>query len=253
MLRKFWSVLALVSIITTAPACHAEAIVVFGNEYKPPKILLKNNVPSGILVDILQSIGKETGQTFDIRLYPWKRALHLAVEGHGGIVSISMTRERLQLFDFSDPIYYDQILLVTKKGKEFHYESMMDLKGKTLGTPYGASYGDEFEAAKNVVFKIDEDSTSIQRLKKLLAGRIDVALINPGYAALLKTLHDDPELSARASEFAVLEHPFRNDPNYLAFPKSMHMQVFLSKFNQALHNAEKQGVIQKIIDSYQND
>ena len=41
-------------------------------------------------------------------------------------------------------MYYDEILLVVLKGKEFTFNTMEDLRGKTIGCLRGASYGDEY-------------------------------------------------------------------------------------------------------------
>jgi len=231
------------------PVFSAE-ITILGNDYKPPKYYLEYGKPKGILIDILRSIDQETEHSFAIRLYPWKRAYLMAADGKGGIVGLSKTTERLKIFDYSDVIYYDELLLVVLKGHEFPYEKIEDLAGKRVGVRRGSSYGDAYERGKQEIFTIDEDTTSVGRLYKLLAQRIDVAIIGPGKAGFNNVLRNNPALMQHKDAFVVLKKPFMVDPNYLGFAKTMHMQDFLQEFNRILHKKYKDGTVQRVIDTY---
>ena len=227
-----------------------EEITIFGNDYKPPKYYLKEGKPMGILVDIMRYIDQETEHTFLIQLYPWKRAYRKATAGKGGIVGLSMTTERLETFDYSDVLFYDDLVLVVLKGQEFPFETIEDLAGKRVGVRRGTSYGNDYERGQKEIFTVDEDGSAIQRLKKLRARRIDVALIGLGKTGLNHILRDDPKLLQHKNEFVVLEKPFKRDPNYLGFAKTMNMKEFLQEVNQVLHKGHGDGTIQKIINKY---
>jgi ABC-type amino acid transport substrate-binding protein len=228
----------------------ADDILIVGNEYKPPKVYLEHGEPKGILVDIMRYIEQETGHRFTIQLYPWKRAYAMAENGEEGVIGLSMTKERLQIFDYSDVMYYDDMVLVVVKGHEFPFATIDDLAGKRVGVRRGSSYGDEFERGRKEIFEAEEDSNAIFRLKKLLAQRIDVALIGPGQAGLNQVLKDDPELFQRKDEFVILPTPFNRDPNYLGFAKSLNRQTLLQEVNQILRKGYEDGTIQRIIDRY---
>ena len=165
-------------------------------------------------------------------------------------MGLSMTKERLKIFDYSDVMYYNDVLLVVKKGNEFDYKTVKDLKGKTLGAQRGGKYGDDFEEGRKGIFQLSEDDGGVQRLKKLLAGRIDVALISPGLMGLEKTINADPALKAHRDEFVALPVPFKRDPNYLGIPKSLNMTAFIKKFNAVLNKGIQDGTIPGIIKSY---
>ncbi len=162
--------------------CFGEQILILGNHKKPPKNYLENDKPKGILIEIMNYVDQKLSLSFEYKLSPWKRVYLDAVNGKGGIIGLSMNRERLKIFDYSDVMYYDDLLLVMKKGKEFPYKRVQDLRGKKVGCLRGASYGDAFEKAKSNFFEIDEDGDGKQRLLKLLGNRIDVAIIGPGRA-----------------------------------------------------------------------
>lgn len=233
-------------------AGSAETILINGNNNKAPKIYTDNGAPAGILVDILQYVQKHTEAGFDIKLYPWARAYKNAVAGKGAIIGLSKTSERLKIFDYSEPVYYDEVIIVTKKGSEFAYTDFHDLKGKTVGIGRGGSFGDDFEKGKDQgVFTVSEDSGPGPRLKKLLAGRIDCALLSPGKFAFYQTVAQEKSLHGKEGEFSILDTPLKKDPNYLGFAKSMDKSAYLESFNAAIKKGYESGDIPKIIEQYE--
>ena len=251
-MRRALPIIAAILFTIHGNPSFGDEITIFGNEYKPPKYFLEDGKPKGILVDILRYIDQETNHSFVIKLYPWKRAYRLAEVGQGGIIGLSKTAERLQFFDYSDVVYYDELFLVVIRGHEFPFETIEDLAGKRVGVRRGSSYGDEFERGKRDIFKVEEDSNTFQRLRKLRYRRIDVALVGPGKIGLNQVLRDDPILFQNRDEFVVLENPFGRDPNYLGFAKTMKMKAFLHEFNMILQKGYKTGKIQQIIETNTN-
>ena len=241
-------------LLLFATGVLGEEITILGNDYSPPKISMEGETPAGILTDIVQYLDQQMPDyTLKIELYPWARAYESAVAGKGGIIGLSMTAERLKIFDYSEPVYYDEVAIVVLKGQEFPFETIEDLQGKTIGIGRGGSFGEEYEKAKQSgLFKIEEDNGPVMRLKKLLAKRMDCAFINPGAAALRYAVKQDEELLQHAEEFVVLPTPFRRDPNFLGFSKKMGKTDFLQAFNAELKKAYESGAIQKIIDQYSN-
>ena len=245
------SLTILLGVPLPAPAASAaDPIVIFGNSSKPPKSWLDEGSPKGILVDILREVEARTGLVFDIRLMPWKRAYMNALDGQGGIFGLSRNKKRLNLFDFSEVQYVEELRLVVLKGNEFTYRTIDDLKGKTLGVTRGASYGDEFDRAKGQVFTPSEDSSPVCRLRMLLAGRIDAALIGPGEAALNFALARDKKLSEHRDRFVMLPPSFVRDDNYIGFAKAMQRTETLDRINRALRELQRDGVIEQIEARY---
>ena len=251
MLKKVllsWAVAAAMLIHGSSALC--EEFVVFGNYNKAPKIYWEDDSPKGILIDILKYIEKHSAHSFDVQLYPWKRSYLKANLGEGGIIGLSKTTARLDIYDYSDVVYYDEIIMVVLKEDVFSYKSIEDLAGKRVGARRGSFYGDEFVEGQKSVFEVSEDGNALQRFNKLLKKRIDVALIGPGKLAFEQLFKDNPELEENRDKFAIIEKPFILDANYLAFSKSMNKKEFLSDFNQVLRQGKEDGTIQTIIDSY---
>jgi polar amino acid transport system substrate-binding protein len=239
---------ALLSL-TFAVAAWSADITVFGGDSSSPKMFLQEGKPHGILIDILNYADQELrDDDFKIVLYPWARAYSYASSGVGGIVGLSWTQERAALFDYSDPVYTDNVVIVVRKGKEFAFKEMADLRGKRLGLGRGGSYGEAFEMAREAgVFQVEGDSGPVERLNKLVLDRIDCALFNAGKAGFEEILRNDKGLDALRSAFVVLPVPLRSDPNFLAFPKSMQMKPWLNDFNQIIKRGYGRGDIQRLI------
>lgn len=94
----------IISIITIflatyGPKAFSDSLKIFGNSFKPPKYYLEDRIPKGILVDIMRYTEKETGVSFDIELYPWRRAYTYALQNKGGIIGLSKNQGRLKTFD----------------------------------------------------------------------------------------------------------------------------------------------------------
>lgn len=227
----------------------AEPLSVFGGDYSVPKMYREEAASKGILVDILNYVSKKLPETeFRIELAPWARAYKNAVQGKGGIVGLSWTQERAWIFDYSVPLYLDEVVIVVPAWKRFEFRSMADLKGKRVGIGREGSYGEEYEKAKVAgVFSVEADDGPVMRLKKLLHGRMDCAFLNSGRAGFEAVLRSDRDLAAMKDAFVVLPVPLRSDPNFLAFPKRMNQRKFLAEFNAVIQAGYASGDIQKII------
>lgn len=235
--------------LTCAVAAWSADITVFGGDNSAPKMFLQDGRPRGILIDILKYADQELrDNSFKIELYPWARSYRYAAGGLGGIVGLSWTQERAALFDYSDPVYVDDVVIVVHKGREFSFKEMADLQGKRVGLGRGGSYGEAFEKAREAgVFVVDGDGGAGERLNKLVLDRIDCALFNAGKAGFEEILRSNKGLEALRDALVVLPVPLRSDPNFLAFPKSMQMKTWLNDFNQIIKKGYGRGEIQKLI------
>jgi polar amino acid transport system substrate-binding protein len=243
-----WALLCLSGLTATGHAV-AEKLVVFGDEAYAPVIYLDQGRPMGILPAIFARLAKDTGDTYELALVPWKRALNESLMGHGAITNISFNKEREALYDFSEPIYNDDLQLVVLKGKEFVFNGLQDLKGKSVGGAHGASYGDDVDRAiADGLFTMERDPNQLSRLKKLLLKRMDVAIIGNGTVGFEQLLVSDPVLQANRSNFVVLQHPLTRDPLYLAFLKTMRMKPALDRFNKALAKLKKTPEYGKLVN-----
>lgn len=247
MMHMLRTCVVMASLAAMASAWAAE-IDVFGSDYSIPKAYVQNGENKGVLVDILKYVDERLpNHQFTIKLAPWSRAYKNAVDGEGGIVGISKTTEREALFDYSEALYTDTVVIVVLADKAFDFKTIADLHGKTIGIGRRGSYGDDFDnALKAGLFRLEEDNGPANRLRKLLAGRMDGGLFNGGAAGFLQVLQEDRELYAQRDKFAVLPVPLKIDPNYLAFSKRMHQQDLLNEVNKILRSGHANGDLARI-------
>lgn len=228
-----------------------QTITLFANEYKPPKIWTEDGIHKGILIEIAKEVQKELKVKFDIQTYPWARTYKMSINNKGGILGLSKTKEREKMFDYNKiPLFFDTMLLITKKGKEFKFDKIEDLKGKRIGYCRGCSFGKVFEEAKKYFIPVETDDNKVQRLMLLLRGKIDATLLGPGEIAL-KTMCGTSKL-INYKQFSILKKPLTIDPNYIAFPKKLKRKEFLEKFDIILQEKINEKVIDKIIHKWTN-
>ncbi len=249
LIGVFW-----VAVFIFSSSCFAESIALTGNEARAPKIFTQDGKPQGILVEIVKYLQKETGQEFLITLYPFARAYNAAKNSATGIIGLSKTDERLPLFDFGNEVmFYDDVVLVVAKGKEFSFKTPTDLNGKNVGIARGGSYGPVFEkAVKDGLIKFVEGSTIATQLAMVSLGRLDAVLVSVGKAGLdaaLATPHAK-KFIATGTEFVVLPTPFARDPNYMAFAKSSNKSALLMQMDAAIKKGYASGEIPALIKNY---
>ena len=237
-----WRVWLAIGLVWMAASVRAETLVVFGGDNFAPSTYMLRGEPAGNLVDILKKVSKKTGDTYQIRLYPWKRAYEYALRGDGAILGLSMTPERQELFDFSEPVYYNELQLVVAKGNEFAYNNFEDLKDRSVGGGTGVSYGPEVDQAiANGAFLLDRDSDATARLQRVLIGQLQVAIIGHGMQGLDYLVQGHPRLANRRGELSVLPKPLVRDPLYLAVTKGMQKKEALARFSRALQELQRSG------------
>lgn len=235
----------------------AQEVVLTGNEARAPKVFNDSEGNAGgVLIEIMKYVAQETGEKFSFRLYPFARAYDQAVKGNMGIIGLSVTAERLALFDYSkEPLFYDDVVLVVRAGKEFPFETLDDLKGKKIGVPRGSSFGELYEKAiKDQIFQPIPGPRPNSQLAMLLLDRMDAVMISMGKVGLEEALKGesgkDADLRGERTKFVILPKPFARDPNHVAFAKSMHKTDFLARVDQALSKGHQSGAIARLIDQY---
>jgi polar amino acid transport system substrate-binding protein len=229
---------------------YAENIVVFGPDAYPPLIYLEQGKPAGILPALFVRLAQDTGDKYDLQLLPWRRAMLYSEHDKGGISVFSWTQGRAEHYDFSQPMYDDDIQLVVRKGHEFRFATLADLHGKRIGAASGASYGEEIDQAIAAEkLQLVRDNGQRERLMKLLNGQLDAAIIGNGRAGFNRALALDAKFTAPQAGFQVLDKPLVRDPLHLAFSKSMHMQPALGRFNKALQAFKQTAEYQQLLES----
>lgn len=209
---------------------------------------------------VLQYLEAATDLQFEVRRYPWKRALENAKNGEGIIFGISKTQERLRKLIFSEPVFTDQSWLVTRCDATFIFSHLQDLRGKTIGIVRGASSGDAFDQQANVLFTIEDDTgANHARFTKLYNKRMNALIFykpNTSASKLETDLNKMYAQSVVASEknnahvFCVLPKPVSATTIHFAIAMDQDMGIF-NLIDKALLRARNNGELARILSKEQ--
>lgn len=111
--------------------------------------------------------------------------------------AMGWTEERSEVMLLTDPIYYFGTLLAQKT--ENSWSTFADLEGRTVGTVTGFTLVPELKSVPGIgEVKLYDTSDGVMR--DLVAGRLDIAILDPPLVALAIKEHPDWELHQVAIE-----------------------------------------------------
>nr|WP_155287901.1 amino acid ABC transporter substrate-binding protein/permease [Lacticaseibacillus zhaodongensis] len=147
-------ILGIIAIIgafapqTTAAA--KEKTYTFGTDvtYAPFEFANKKNVYVGIDIDLMRAIAKEEGFKVNLKQLGFNSAVQAleAKQIDGVIAGMTITPERQQKFDMSDPYYPTGPVAAAEKGSKV--KSLKDLRGKRVAIKTGTAAADYANSIK---------------------------------------------------------------------------------------------------------
>ncbi|MCW8333234.1 substrate-binding periplasmic protein [Vibrio paucivorans] len=181
----------------------------------------------------IQQVFARQGYSVEFHFYPWKRAYKKASEGEYVATAVWMfTEERTEHFMFSDPVAQEQFVFFHLKENPFQWQSLSNLKGKTLGGGLGYSYGESLDTLINdeqVTIKRVESPEKAFQLLKYRRVELVPEEKHIGMFALSKMPIDTQELITYNPK------PFLSNDNFLMFSKAHpDAKKLLTIFNQGL-------------------
>lgn len=135
---------------------------------------IETNQIDGIMVDIIEAIGKEEGFTVDVAATQWSALIPSLTGDKIDIIAAAMyaTPSRAEVVAFSDPVYTYGEGLVVAKDSDASYTSIDEMEGLTVGVQVGTAYIEPLEASgKFKEIKVYDSLADIVRDVSL--GRID--------------------------------------------------------------------------------
>jgi polar amino acid transport system substrate-binding protein len=241
------AMLVCCAVLFGAASVRAETITLFGSDNLPPKSWLDKDTPRGYSVDAAREVLALAGFQVDVRLTAWARAVEEVKAGKGILTHVSKTPEREQFFEFSDPLVYDRIVVVVKKGKEFPFQHPRDLMNRRVGVLRGATYGGPWSSVVDRM-QVEYDTDAVARLGKLMRDRLDCAIISSGRAGLKIAAQQG---GYDLSDFTILPTPVIEDPNYLAIAKGPDSAKTMARINAAIRTLRANGGIERIMREYE--
>ncbi|MBU0651038.1 transporter substrate-binding domain-containing protein [bacterium] len=234
-------VLFAVFVLFFSRNIYAEKIVLGYVDF-PPYEFEDKGKPSGVLVDIVQTVFQKAGVQLELKFLPFEQAYKQAKNGKiNGLFNFYKTEDRLKSFDYSEPTIKNPLIFFVRKDSEMYFNKLEDLKGLKIGVMPGYAYGKDFDESS--LFVREEADSHLANIKKLVLGQIDAYVCDKlvGLNVALK--------NNLMSELKILSSPLKVMDGYIGFTKDKHQEV-INKINEALKEMNKNGDIEKMINKY---
>jgi len=228
----------------------AETITIGNDNWKPYQG--EDFKHGGILPHIVTQAFALEAIDVDNRWVPWKRVMTYVESGRWDVVnSVIKSQERDRFLLYSDSIMTYEPYLFHLKSKPLEFNKMSDLSGKIVGTKRGYYYGGRFSnAVKSRLISIEEATHHQQNFKKLLAGRIQLVIIDKEAAFnLLQEQFTESELNA------ITFHPMpvQSLDIHLGISKNIgSSQRLVSSFNRGLNTLKESGKLDRMWRDYES-
>lgn len=186
------------------------------------------------------------GVAVSYQFFPWKRALlmaeHAEVSASPGWIQ---TEERSKLFLFSDPVLISRTTLFYRRDRPLVFNTMADLKGKTIGAAVGYTYGEAFDqAAQGGEFTVDRTSSDEANLRKLLLGRLDAVAVNRAVGFDILTRFTDAE----QKQLAATDRNVNEQASRMAVSRALpNAEQLLKTFNTGLAKLQRDGTVKRLL------
>lgn len=233
--------LTVVLLSCAALLARAETMVAIDNA-NPPFMFQLDGHAQGLYPQLLQAIFARLGEPLTIQPMPWKRAMLRGAAGELGIGGIYRNSERLKIFDYSEPIFEERLLLYVQRERGFAFDRIEDLRGKRIGVIRGWSYTDSFDrAVRDGRIHAQEGSSDEANLRKLASGRLDAVVVIELAGQRLLQLPGLEDLEP-------LPQPLSINPTFLVFAKRAQQGELLQRFNRTLDDMRQDGSLQRLVD-----
>lgn len=148
-----------------------------------PMTSLRDGWLAGTDGEMLSTIASRLSLEVTPRQMDWAAAIEATTSGRVDLVigAVGWTEERSEVMILTEPIYYFGALLAQKSNT--NYSTFADMAGKRVGTVIGFSLVPELKAVPGIGEARLYD-TSDAALRDLIAGRIDMAILDPAFVAL---------------------------------------------------------------------
>lgn len=162
------------------------------------------------------------GYQLEVDFLPWERALALAKvpnSGYAGYFPEYFSDAVSESFLFSVTIGYGPLGLAERRNQPLQWQQPADLQRYRIGTVQGYVNTQAFDqAVADGLQPVETAGSDSQNLKKLAAGRIDAAIIDPHVMRHL--LHHDASLANIKHLLAFNPRLLENKALYVCFRKS---------------------------------
>jgi polar amino acid transport system substrate-binding protein len=190
----------------------------------------------GLSVFIADSAAQKFGYRIQVDYFPWVRAMQLGLRDphYAGYFPAYYTEERARQCYFSASIGSSTVGLAYLKSTPLRWQTLQDLSGLTIAVVAGFSNGPAFDAlVREGRLHVDASPSDMLNLRKLVAGRVDAAVIDK--LVLRYLLLTEPSLQQDRERILFHGKPLAELPLYICFKRTPEGLALQQAFDAALH------------------
>lgn len=237
-------VLAFTACGTTKPAEEAKKLVIATNAEFPPFEFVAGNGKGvcgefdGIDIAISDKIAKDMGATLEVSNMDFNSIIPAVQAGKVdcGIAGMTVTEDRLENVDFSEP-YWVAVQTIIVKGDNTDITSVETLKGKKAGVVTG--YTGDLTLSEIEGIELSRYQKGIDAVQDLINGKIDAAVVDSPTAASF--IAKNPQLKGVTDDSV-----FEKEEYAIAVKKGN--TELLEKINASVKRLKESGEISKIAE-----
>lgn len=197
-MSRFGLVVALAACVMSGGAAAQDKIAKFTSLDWPP--FSGPTLPQqGVFIDLVREALSKQGYKVEVSFLPWKRAVETAHrdQSYAGLLPI-YPDDLTEGFFGSTVVFESPLGFAERTAQPLTWSTIDDLKGRKLGVVMGYTNTADFDAAvKDKRLTADEANDDLSNLRKLLAGRIDAAVID--FYVMDHLIDTTPDLRAQKS------------------------------------------------------
>jgi polar amino acid transport system substrate-binding protein len=197
----------------------------------------------GPVAELTLAALRQAGFEVELRFMPWARALKLGEEGSvDGLVGVWRSPEREAKFFYSEPVVANRIVLCRLAGRApARFTTFEALRPYTVGVVRGYADPPGLAAAGIRTEPVTHD---LQNLRKLLAGHLDLVLIDSRVAHYLIQRN----LGTEGQRIQCIAPAVQEHPQYLVVSRSTPGgAAIVAAFNDRLQRLRRDGEFQAIV------
>ncbi len=229
----------MVILLCSSHGFAQSTIRLTNGEWEP--YLSENLKHYGVVSHIVSEAFKLEGIKVEYGFFPWGRAMRLAKFGDfDGTLVWFHNPEREKDFYISVPVLEVKFVFFHLKSLPFTWETIDDLKGRTIGMLLPTKLSQAFEEAmKSGKLHVDRASTIEMNFSKLLLKRMDLFVTDIDVGNAILNRHFKPE---EATSITYNSKPVHAKPMYLLLSKKIQKNGrMIQSFNRGLKQLKANG------------
>jgi len=240
---------AFLSLTLTLPAMAQDKTVRLTSLDWPP-FSGESQKDKGAAVAVVQAAFAAVGYTVEVVFYPWNRAVALAKDGGDfqGYFPEYAGPDVARDFILSAPLGSSPLGFAERVAAPVTWTGLDDLKNLRIGVVDGYVNTDELDQriAKGTL-QIDKANSDQTNLKKLLAERIDLAVIDR--AVMNDLLRTTPELKGAAGKLRFNPTMLEDKTLHIAFRKDAKGEAMAKLFAEGLAKVDAKAILNQALGS----